>query len=177
MKISQKLPQFLTQKTLLAAVSKQKIALYSAFKGEIKEISRLELPKPRYEDEGLFVSSGKGQTFGVGSVKEIRVENLKQKLLKKLKEELDEIKSKNEKNPFSQIFLFAPSYLISETKTILADKMAPAKIELAIEGNYSNAHPFDLLEKIDQILEEKINQKRQKSISPEAEKILSKSSS
>ncbi len=85
MKISQKLPQFLTQKTLLAAVSKQKIALYSAFKGEIKEISRLELPKPRYEDEGLFVSSGKGQTFGVGSVKEIRVENLKQKLLKKTK--------------------------------------------------------------------------------------------
>ncbi len=174
MKISQKLPQFLTKKTLLVAVSKQKVILYHAFKGEIKELSSFELPKPRYENESLFVSSGKGQTFGMGSVKEIRIENLKQKLLKNLKEELDKIKKKEEREPFSQIFLFAPSYLISEAKTILAEKITSAKIELSIKGNYSHFHPFDLLEKIDQYLEEKINRKKQKNISPEAEKILSR---
>jgi len=172
--ISQQLPQFFTKRALLVATSKQKAIFYSAFGGEIEKISEFEIPRPRYENEGFFVSSGKGQTFSVGAVREIRIENIKKKFLKKFKEELEKIK-KQDNNNFSQIFLFAPSYLISDAKKILSEILTKTKIEMAFEGNYNHSHPFDLLRKIDTFLEKKIEEKKQNKLSPEAKKILAKS--
>lgn len=177
MKITNKLPRFNIKKGLFIVTGKIEAQFHLAKEGEINEIDSIKIEKPKYSDrEGYFESGGKNsggelENYKSGSVYEDKNEVIKRELISELKEKLKSIIKKYE---FDSIYLFSPDYMIGDIKKSL-NKNILSKIEKSYTGNFNKMHPFKLLEKIDEEIENKIKDQRGKPRSEEERKILKKS--
>jgi len=171
MKISEKLPQFIEDRTLLIVTGQQSAAFYMAYKGEINEIKKMRIENPKYSDkEGFFTRSGFGKRFGSGSVYEPKNLKTKKEFLREFEETMEDIARTD---GVDKIYIFTPGYYASNIKERIPDSMNNL-IEQTYMGNFLKLKPFKLLE----IIKEKRTSKkerRDRSIVPsKAKKILDK---
>jgi hypothetical protein len=144
MKLSQKHSHLKDKNILLIAAGKQGAVLYKASHGSLEKVFSLQIPKPKYSDnEGIFQKSVHGTVWN-GSVEIHNDEPIVRDFLKELKNRMKEIK---EENPFTDIYIFAPSNTKNKVGKILP-KQWQQKITAVMEGNYYAKEPAFLLDKI-----------------------------
>jgi hypothetical protein len=173
MLISEKLPQFEDRLTLIATISPMDAVHYIAKNGEINRIGEDHTEMPSYSDnEGFFERSGGGEVLGSGAPRETN--NVKKHesalFLKQAAYKLE--KDVKEHNP-KEIILFVPSevehtyleHLQDQTKEMIAYKL---------EGNFTETHPTEILERIHEQFEKKQQLAKDWFMPKEARKILEK---
>ncbi len=134
------------------AAGSRSAEIYSAHEGEIEKIDSIKMEVPTYSDkEGFFTRSGKGMTFGSGSVLE---ENKQELILKFVKELGEKVERSFQENSAENVYLFTPDHI---KETILDNLSSEIRKEvvLTIEGNFVEEHPFDLLKMILKEIEDK----------------------
>jgi len=148
MQIEKNLPQFNDEKALLVVTGEQSARLYSVNQGTIKELELFHIDNPVYSDrEGSF-----GKTMGKtrivsGAAYEMK-QNLKLDLHVKFFHKLrDDIGAAHKKNKFNVIFLFSPEFILKEIYQSLPKEIS-SLIQLKVNGNFVDEHPFKLLQKI-----------------------------
>ena len=166
MKISEKLPQF-NKRSLIIVTGSQVGEVYLAYKGEIEKLDNFKAINPKHSNkEGFFVRSGQGTTFGSGAVLEENKHKVTGEFLKQMKLSIEKIISKNEIDEF---YLLFPDHIKNELYQNLSFDIQ-SKVVLFIDGNFTDIHPFDFLEKI----KKEIDGRKTKVMSEEAMKILKK---
>ena len=141
--------------------------ILKAHKGEIELIDSLKMELPRYSDrEGFFVRSGKGQTFGLGSV----FKEVKRDFLAKFTKELaTKVEKAFREDSSESVYLFSPEYMKEMILGKISSKIKK-RITLEIDGNFVDDHPFDLLK----MIMERLGDKRPVMTSEDAIKLLKK---
>ncbi len=166
MQISKELPQF-SKISLIVVAGSRSAEILRAHEGEIESVDSLKMELPTYSDkEGFFTRSGKGMTFGSGSVLE---ENKKDFLFKFTKELGQRVEKAFQENSVENIHLFVPDHM----KEMVADALsaeARKAVALTIEGNFVEDHPFDLL----RMIKAELDAKRPVVASDDAVKLLKK---
>jgi hypothetical protein len=173
MQISQNLPQFNVRKVLILVSSGHGTEIYKAHQGKIEKIKEFQIENPRYSDrEGFFMSRSKNiGTIRAGSVGEIDDQEVKKEFFQKWRELVKESEIKKIMDWSDDVYLFSPGSLITELKEELPSRVKD-KIAMEFQKNYCGKHPFEILEKIDQKLTEKISEIKDKPKTKEEEKIL-----
>lgn len=144
MQISEKFPVF-TKETLFVVTSKQCATFYTAFDKTLEKKDEFCHTIPPHQDnEGFFVRSGGGTTYGSGNVKETQSNEEIKKFTREFAERLHMF---CQKNTVKEIILFVPDYMDSSLKQSLKTQ-EQSLITRTIHGNFTQAHPFKLLEKI-----------------------------
>ena len=141
MQIRQELPQFKNKFTFLLVSGKEHAVIYKANNSNIKKISEIRVEKEKYSDkEGHFKRSGNRKVISSGAVYEdINKEH-------RLKEFIEEItKQFNKFKKIDEVYCFYPPYMKNRLKQVV-EKFSSKNIY--IKGNYTDNHPFALLEKI-----------------------------
>ena len=148
MQISQHLPSFMRKERALFIVTGRQIGkLYTAEKGNVREVALVEEPKLRYSDnEGFFMRGGGGRTYGSGAVREPKGTETKQRFLKKFSAKVAEVVRARQPEA---IYLFTPDYAVTELKEELPPE-AQRKIRFAFLGNFVKFGPQKLLAKVDE---------------------------
>lgn len=169
--IPQELPQFNTERALLSVSSRHKAIFYFANKGKLEKLEEIETEKPTFSDkEGMFQRGGQGRTYSMGGVHELKDDDKKSYLLK----EIDQIFSKMSKNQdFETIYIFSSRHMITEVSALVPNEWKK-KIKMKISKNFTNSHPLDVLQNIDEKLGKKVQKKRGGPRSLEEKKILEK---
>jgi hypothetical protein len=145
MKISQKLPQFINQKTLLIISANQEAKLYFAQNGSIELLKELKIDNPTYSDrEGFMMRRGHGTTYGSGSVYEDNSKAIEKEYLEALNSEINEIDKKKE---IDKIYIFVPDNFKNKLEESLHSYLQQ-KVHSIISGNFISQHPFDILKKL-----------------------------
>ncbi len=141
MQIKQELPQFKNHPTLIITTGKQHAILYLALNGKIKKIKEIMIETPQYSDrEGRFERRSKNINLGSGSVYEDDSrDKIINEFLKKIEEKIKNIKD------IKDLYCFCPDYMKNYLKNIIEKHYKNPKI---FSGNYTEKHPFELLEKI-----------------------------
>lgn len=147
MKISKQLPQFNNKRTLFIVSGKAMAHIYEAHNGIITLLKELEVRLSAYSDrEGHFKSRSKdGQIIRSGAVYEEDDNIVKQKLQKSINREINMYSAKRQ--VYDGLYLYAPRHFMKALKEGLPPKSRDLFIDSFI-GNYTQAHPFVLLEKI-----------------------------
>lgn len=147
MKITKTLPQFDKKAGLFVVVGSQEGKLYCAKNGTITKVKSIAIKTPRYSDnEGFFGSRGKGTAMVFGSAREKNAlaSKARKEFLDALCNELARL-VREEKN--ADIYLFAPAHLLGSTQKSFP-RNVQKRVVSTIAGDYRDAHPFVLLEKI-----------------------------
>lgn len=144
MKISDDYPILQALNALFIVSGTQSAIIYRLRKGEIIEKETIEIPTPTYSDkEGRFESRGpRGRLQGSGMVYRSNKQYIQQEFLKSLLKELKAIRK-----PFDSIYLFAPK-TISEDIIEALPKTLQKKVKSKMHGNFTKAHPTELLTKL-----------------------------
>ncbi|MFO7807266.1 MAG: hypothetical protein R6V40_02470 [Candidatus Moraniibacteriota bacterium] len=173
MQISQELPQFNVRNSLILISAKHGLEIYKAHQGHIEKLKEFRIENPRYSDrEGFFMSRSKNVgTIRTGSVGEISDEDIKRDFFQKWKGLIKENDFKEITKEVDDVYLFSPGNLITEFKDEMPSEVAN-KIAMEFQKNYLGAHPFKILEKIDQKLTEKISEIKDVPRTEEEKKIL-----
>ncbi len=141
MKIKQELPQFKNKFAYILVSGKEHAIIYLANDGLIKKIDEIKIKKDKYSDrEGHFKRSGGNKVISSGAV----YEDVDKE--KRLKEFTEEISNKFKRfKKIDYIYCYYPAYMKNRLKKILNDYNVKQFFFL---GNYTDFHPFKLLEKI-----------------------------
>jgi hypothetical protein len=145
MNIQKQLPQFNKQTALLIVTGSQKGVFYLAAAGVIEEISAVDEPVEKYSDrEEFFASKGGEGGYTSGAVYEAdKQEHIKQ-FAKKINGEADRIV---QEKGIDTVYLFVPDFVIHEFNRTLTSRVKDM-VQEKFKGNFVEAHPFKLLEKI-----------------------------
>lgn len=131
--------------TLIVSAGTQCVRYFRAYQKTVKELEMSCVRPIMYGDnEGFFLHSGGGEIYGSGSVLEPKKEEETRRFIRMLTKE---IRERFEKNTYDEIILFAPQYITPKVHKKLTVGMS-IPVSLIIEGNFSNEHPIDLLERI-----------------------------
>lgn len=170
MKISNDLPQFIGERTLLIVTSKESAEFYLARDGKIMLVDSFDLPTPRYSGrEGFFAR--RGRRGGVsGAVREEDKIGRMKDFLRQLEKRTKKFLAKQE---VAATYLYAPSYLMKQTKLELSQVIRQTHV-MSFQGNYHNSHPFRLLEMISSRKSRRAERRRIVPTKDEAAKILRK---
>lgn len=145
MYIPNTLHRFDDERSLLITTGKQIGKLYFAYRGKIVDIASVQVPKTIYSDrEGFFARSGKGKTFGTGSVYEPKDTAEKKKFLKAF---TGKVKDVLEGRKVQAVYLFSPNYEIRELKDGLP-RTAREAVRFSFMGNFVKFGPMELVRKI-----------------------------
>ncbi len=172
MRIEKNLPQFKNQRSLIVVSGRQEAILYLVENGKIWEKQKIQVEDPGYTDkEGFFKTSTKLEgTMKAGSIyKENISYHLTKEFLNKFQEEVKNILVKSKEKG---IYLFCPDYMKKEVLKKIP-KNFKGMVYMTKLGNYTNSHPFDLLESIREDQEKEKN-KVATPIKEKALKILKK---
>jgi len=143
--ISSKYPQFDTrgERVLFIAASKQHCEVYKVGKGNITKTYEFHVEKPTHlERDSQFGNRGVG--VGSASIQDMRDDEIKRLFERELKKIVKELSQKY--NP-TQIYLYATPKTVSTVKGALPKDWQVA-IKKTIRGNFTNEHPFVLLDKL-----------------------------
>lgn len=166
MQISKELPQF-SKRSLIVVAGSRSAEILKAHEGEIESIDSLNMELPKYSDkEGFFTRSGKGETYGSGSVLE---EDKRDFLAKFTKELAIRVEKAFREDSSESVYLFSPEHM----KEMILEKISSEvkeRIALEINGNFVEDHPFDLLK----MIMDKLDDKRPVMAGEEAAKLLKK---
>lgn len=145
MKIQQQLPQFSKKTALLIVTGSQKGVFYLASAGVIEQVGDVYEPIEKYSDhEEFFVSAGGAGNYTSGAVCETNKQEHIKIFSKKISAEGDRIVREN---GVDAVYLFVPDYVTHELNRALTSRVK--KMALGnFKGNFVEAHPFKLLEKI-----------------------------
>lgn len=155
MQISNLLPQFDEEKTLLVVLGRKAGIFYYAHQGELEKLEDFDVELESYTDrEGFFESSWRGKTTGSGAPLKDNQKHLKTKFLKTVTEKLADLAIQND---IKAIYLFSPKDLIPPVlEAIDSDgKIKKEIVRETIPGNMTKKHPTELLKLISELLEEK----------------------
>lgn len=145
MKISRNLPQFENEPTLLVVSGKQHGVLYVAENGTIVKQTELYIPTPHYGDrEGFFVQGGRGGIQAASAVYESQDGYVMQEYLRELTSYLH---TRLQVRSFRCLYLFAPRHHLYAIERKLPPEFKRILTQV-FDGNYTEAHPFQLLERI-----------------------------
>jgi hypothetical protein len=146
MKIKSGLNQFDNEKVLLAVAGDRSAKFFLAADGEINLAAQIKEVVPKYEDNEGFFGGKKGGKLGrMGSPDhKVSKEYLLNKFSSMFEEKVEEVWAEGGALP---IYLFAPSFIRNLLVESLPKAMAK-RIKLSINGNFTNAKPFELIEKI-----------------------------
>ncbi len=167
MQISKELPQF-SKRSIIVAAGSRSAEIFRAHSGEIELVDglKMEIPTSYSNKDGFFVRSGRGMTYGFGSV----LEDKKKELLVKFTRDLgDKVEGAFQEWSAESLYLFVPGHM----KEIIRERLsseAKNSIALVIEGNFIGRHPFDLLK----IIMTKVEGKKPVTVSGEVKKLLKK---
>lgn len=141
MQIKQELPQFLKQPVILIAAGKQHGLIYLAKNKEINKLKEIRIEKDIYSDrEGHFARKSSQLDISSGSVYEDVGQD------KRIKDFLKAIEAEIKKHPdIKTVYCFCPDYMKNLFKNLINKYFNTSKMFL---GNYTDEHPFVLLEKI-----------------------------
>lgn len=170
MLISRDLPQFTGETALLIVTGEKDAKIYLARNGTISNLDDFSISKSHYLDrEGHFktrTNDPHGMVVRSGAVYE---DHKIYELKNFLHEFSAHLKRVTRGEKISRVFLFAPQTLKTPIRKILPKSLRD-RTERVFEGNFYALHPFELLDKIDAFLKDKL-------VTPmpdEAKKILNK---
>ena len=153
--------------SIIAVAGSRSAEIFRAHEGEIESIDSIKMELPTYSDkEGFFTRSGKGMTFGSGSVLE---ENKRDFLSKFVKELGQRVERALQESSAEEIHLFVPDHM----KEMVLEAFSPEArkaVALTIEGNFVEDHPFDLI----RMIKAELDAKRPVIASEDAVKLLKK---
>ena len=152
MKTPRDFPQFKQDKALIIVTgSKSEAHFYLAHDGNIKKLDNFKMEDRTYSDREGFMQKGMfGRIMGSGFVLETNKQKIQDDFIRGLKEHLEKIKDGNE---IDALYLFSPNQIKNRIKDAIPYPMKE-KIEMMVQGNYLNAHPTKLMEKIKDIEDE-----------------------
>ncbi len=146
MRIHADLPKFEDEKILILVLSRQNAQFFIVKNGDIKMKDEIHVEKQRFAEKNspLRRIKRKRRMMKAGALREKEKENLKNDLIRKFKEYFEFIISENN---FDDVYLISSPHVIGEVPKIIKEvyKKEPKKV---IEGNFTKAHPFKLIEKI-----------------------------
>lgn len=141
MKIKQELNQFTKSPSLFITTGKQHGIIYLALNGKINKESEVLIEQEKYSDrEGRFERRSKSLNISSGSVYE---DDSKEKRIKDFVKNIEEV-LKNYEN-ISNIYCFCPSYIKNYLLGMIKKYHKKPQVFL---GNYTDKHPFKLIEMI-----------------------------
>jgi len=150
MKITEKLPQFESEPTLIIVTGGKKEAqIYLAVDGRIDQRNAFRAHIREFTDkEGAYRSYGRqGSARIEGSILN---EHHREEVIKKFLSQLQEkIKQRIGEHKPKRIIIFSPKHIVDRVR----DNVPTAhqkKIAHVFHGNFETKHPFDLLKKIQQ---------------------------
>lgn len=144
MKISEKLPQFEKERTLLIVSGNEGAILYVAHKGEIEEASSFRVEPVRYSDkEGMTMRSGHGKVFARGSSLQEPKEKIRKEFFLELEARLSAMLDKG----IESCVLLAPRHTAPDIASHLP-QFFKERLTKTLEGNFVSHHPFNILEKL-----------------------------
>ncbi len=141
MQIKQELKQFKNHPTLIITAGKQHAIFYIALNGNIEKYKEIKIETPQYSDrEGRFESRSKNVNLGSGSVYEDDAEaKVITDFINEIEEELKNIKD------IKDLYYFCPDYMKNYLKKAIEKHHHDPRF---FSGNYTDKHPFELIEKI-----------------------------
>jgi hypothetical protein len=141
MKIKQELPQFTNSPSLIITTGKQHAIIYLAKNGIITKESEILIKPETYSDkEGHFERRSRNLNLGSGSVYE---DDNKEKRIKDFINDIEKELKKYKK--IANIYCFCPDYMKNYLLAPISKYRKNPKLFL---GNFTDNHPFELLEKI-----------------------------
>lgn len=168
-KVSNEYEDIKNENSLMIVSGTKSAKIFEVIKGKIVKKPRIEVTNPDYTDykETFEQRRGTGTVWGTPSAYEKKDTGIKRDFLKQLKNQLKDIQ--NEQINFENIYLFAPNQVIDDVQNVIP---APwkKKMKLRYTGNFVNALPQELFERIKKKFDNAKNSK--KLIKPEALKIL-----
>lgn len=173
MKISQNLPQFISDKTLLVVLERKNGIFYYVHNGKLVEAGQIKVELSSYSDrEGFFVKASGKEVYGSGISYKNNKEYIKVKFIKNLRDKLENLVQKND---IEHLYIFTPRDTVQYIlKGIVGDVIKDAMIKNVFFGNMSKKHPLELIEMIKKYKEKIIKTTELKIINKEANKILKK---
>ena len=145
MKIEEKLPQFVNNRSLFLVAGRQVAVLYEAEDGEIEKIGGLKIEKPIYSDkEGYFQRSGRGGVFGSGSDTEMKTDPVETEFLRDLKKM---VKIIPEVDSYASVYIFAQADMMRSIEETLPPGLKE-KVKKRVRANVVEKHPFELLKRL-----------------------------
>ncbi|OGF28168.1 hypothetical protein A2303_01945 [Candidatus Falkowbacteria bacterium RIFOXYB2_FULL_47_14] len=146
MKISDKLPQFSSERVLIIASGQSEAVIYRAEKSMIYKREGIKQEIPKYTDrEGLFRKSsrkgGRTETAAHGSVYENKKRYVKAKFVKNL---IKRIREEQRGSPAGKVYLILPDFMAGEIERDLPGDLKRT-IRLIRSGILTDSHPFDLI--------------------------------
>ncbi len=148
MKIKQPLQTFAGKSVLMIVTGRWDGVVYHAGDGEITELKKFRVPKPKYSDaEGFSSSKGRG-SFRAGSERELNRMKLDEAFVK---EAVKFVKQAAGSKKYDAVFVFSPPELKQSLPAALPYSLR-SKIRGTIVGNYHEHHPFDLVKLADKKL-------------------------
>ena len=143
MKIRESLPQFNENRTLIIVTGQEHATFYLAFEGEIRMLEKTEDGEESQDERKDELDTRTSGSIMRGSDEE-KTKTEVRVFLKKFENAVHKI-LKNTKA--DSLYLFSPAYMSNE---ILSHLPKQNKLRLSghFDGNYSDKHPFDLLEMI-----------------------------
>ncbi len=167
MKIKRSLQQFTDENVLLVCASKKDAVIYTASQGVIIKKEQFSLPKRSYSDrEGHFQTHHTNLGIRSGSVYENKKHAERKRLYKKAASTVAKITHAEKPDT---IYVFIPGHLSKEFRDSLPSRITK-HIQKTFRGNYTDSHPFVLLEQIKKYQQDKLV----KPMKPEARKLMNK---
>ncbi|HOB89919.1 MAG TPA: hypothetical protein PKG74_01130 [Candidatus Colwellbacteria bacterium] len=149
MQISSKLFQFNKENALIVVAGVFEADFYLASAGEINKAAGFEFDKVKYENEKSIYLKAVPETGIRGG---LSYDNDYQKIaIKEFTKNFGEVFNQTLKNEkIDSIYILAPDKIISLIPEMLPASLKP-KIKSKKEGNYLKAHPFEIIELIEEL--------------------------
>jgi len=149
MKITKNLPTFLNQQALILVTGRQEAVGYEALDGQLTEVFRSVVPKPKQQEkEGRFESRVGGKVIRSGGVYEADKREVEKKLIKEIVDQLKKLSLPKE------VYLFSPAEVLPAIEKKMPVEWQK-RIVMRFVGNFYRHHPFKVLGKIKDKREEK----------------------
>lgn len=136
MKISKDYPILMNSSAILIVSGKFSAIIYKINDGELKERDAIKIEKPDYSENKGFVEYGgyKNTIRSGGSAYEPKTQYLKKKFIKDLMLSISKLK-----NPYKDVYLFAPEYISADIESAMPKKVSSKikKIYLVTSQSYT----------------------------------------
>jgi hypothetical protein len=144
MEISNKLPQFENNPTLIIMASWQSGKVYYAYNGKIILDKEIEITEEHKDQEGYFeVSTGKNKNIIRSSAPhDNKKEHIRNKFLKEFSEYIKDVLQKNK---IQSIYVFSLKEGLKGLKKIFPNNVSKIIVKY-YSGNYTHQNPEDFLE-------------------------------
>lgn len=164
--ITQTLPQFTNERALFIVTGTKSLELYEAMNGTIENVLSYRIEAPECSDkEGHFAKRRGGKTLASGAVREDVEASLRVKFLRQLESSLQTIMHSGK---VTAAYIFSPQHMMNDVVKVMP-RAIQKQTKKVVQGNFTKLHPFEVLQKIVDKGEEKVQV-----ITSEAMKLLQK---